>query len=647
MEELIYNVQYIFQEYLGKHECEFFNIPEYQRGYKWTEDNVVQLLNDLRSFHKTNSDEFYCLQNITVTMTILHGKPCMNVIDGQQRLTTLFILLAFMQRNFADKVISIESDILKYSIRTATDDFLRTKVLSGKLWDEPIIPENADFKDMYYIMKVARAIQEWFANENNHLEESIVLKDLKLIVNEVNRGEEETVFASLNGGKVELDGADLVRAILITRAAKQKYPSIVTNDKIHQIANDDINLNINISVSSQGKINEYRVKLGVELDKMNLWWDNSDVQDFFEQLLPNRIAQNTSFRYNEYPIDLLYYAFFEANKGLFAQKKEERDLELRFFENGVDFNNKPGDEHLEFYNAVKEFHLTMVDWYNNKEIYNLVGYLMYNFKSNIITFELLWSVWKGANSKTKFKEKIKSIIRYQLAIAFDGEIEDTLEGRRSLLDKIIMGEQNDEIDEKLVKLRSCLLDTSNYNWYNNGFTMVFLPLFDILPYKLEVGRTIKYDFKRVNAKYLKRINAEDKEHVRSQTRNFDEQNMTEEDKIALEEENKHGLNSLGNIVLLHESVNRSYGNDKLILKMVRIYGEHIIDDASSYIRPHTLDVFMSKMKSLDKNGASDNDFFWSDEDIKRTVHTMDREMSSYFSFPEAIINIVEKEASNG
>lgn len=113
MNDLIYSVRYIFKNYLQKQHCSFFNIPEYQRGYKWTADNVMQLLDDLKNFgNKRNGDEFYCLQNITVAKETLKDSTCMNVIDGQQRLTTLYIIISFIQRNFDQKIISCDTDIL-------------------------------------------------------------------------------------------------------------------------------------------------------------------------------------------------------------------------------------------------------------------------------------------------------------------------------------------------------------------------------------------------------------------------------------------------------------------------------------------------------------------------------------------------------
>lgn len=231
MNELIYSVRYIFQEYLSKHNCVFFNIPEYQRGYKWTADNVKQLLNDLNNFglRRQTAEEFYCLQNITVAKEVVDKTSCINVIDGQQRLTTLYIVLSYIQRSLTHKIIPIDADILHYSVRKTTDAFLREKVRTGTLWDKEINPDDAESKDQYYIMEVAKAVDDWF--KDNTLPTDVILDNLKLIVNHVDNGEEETVFASLNGGKVDLDGADLVRAILITRAARQKYPTIAFQNR--------------------------------------------------------------------------------------------------------------------------------------------------------------------------------------------------------------------------------------------------------------------------------------------------------------------------------------------------------------------------------------------------------------------------------
>ena len=613
MEKLIYNVRQIFGEYLTSKGCSFYNIPEYQRGYKWTAANVIQLLEDLKNFKKSDNDQFYCIQNITITKQKHKDSWCMNVIDGQQRLTTLFILLSYLQRNMKDKIISPSANILNYSIRETSDKFLCDSILTGIIWDNAIDTNAAHTKDQFYIMAVADAIQEWF--RKNKLETKTVLDDLVLIVNEVRPGDEETVFASLNGGKVDLDGADLVRAILITRAAKQKYPSIISREQLHQIANDDIDLNIDISVSSRGKINEFRVKLGVEIDEMNKWWAQNKVKDYFEQLLPNKISKNKAFKYSQYPIDLLYYAFYEAYKTKLSNSNEGESLDLRVFENGIDLNGQSGDDHLEFFTAVREFHLTMMDWYNHDEIYNLIGYLMYNFKGSKISFELLWNIWLESESKDDFIFRLKELIKEQIALPFYNN--DTKDEENTL---------KNALDE----LRSSILNLQ-YDWYNNDFTLKFLPLVDILPIEKDVKTQTKVILSRITDPKYFRCNGEDKEHVRSQKRIIDE-SLPEDQKASMMEENKVGLNSIGNIVLLVLGVNRSYGNDPHNEKMDRIISEFLINDW--YIRPHTFNVFTSKIKSIDQNGENSQDMYWSNEDMVRTVQDIEKRLVKYLNIAE-------------
>lgn len=613
MEKLIYNVRQIFGEYLTSKGCSFYNIPEYQRGYKWTAANVIQLLEDLKNFKKCDNDQFYCIQNITITKQKHKDSWCMNVIDGQQRLTTLFILLSYLQRNMKDKIISPSANILKYSIRESSDKFLCDSILSGNIWDNAIDTNAAHTKDQFYIMAVADAIQDWF--RKNKLETKTILDDLVLIVNEVRPGDEETVFASLNGGKVDLDGADLVRAILITRAAKQKYPSIISREQLHQIANDDIDLNINVSVSSRGKINEFRVKLGVELDEMNRWWAQNKVKDYFEQLLPNKISKNKTFKYSQYPIDLLYYAFYEAYRTKLTNLNEGESLDLRVFENGIDLNGQSGDDHLEFYTAVREFHLTMMEWYNHDEIYNLIGYLMYNFKGSKISFELLWNLWQESESKDDFIFGLKKLIKEQIALPFYNN--DTKDEENTL-------------KNALNELRSSILNLQ-YDWYNNDFTLKFLPLVDILPIEKVVKNQTKVIFSRITDPKYFRCNGEDKEHVRSQKRIIDE-SLSENQKASMIEENKVGLNSIGNIVLLVLGVNRSYGNDPHNEKMDRIISEFLINDW--YIRPHTFNVFTSKIKSIDENGENTQDIYWSNEDMVRTVQDIEKRLVKYLNITE-------------
>lgn len=570
--ELLHSIRQIFSDYLPAQGCDYYNIPEYQRGYKWTDNNVIQLLNDLKEFKKNTSDDFYCLQNITVTLNL--DKKCINLIDGQQRITTLFIILCYLQKATQEKYVN--DRILKYSVRESTHEFLTNEVLSGEIWDSDIIPENMTSKDQFYIALVCKAIKEWFTT--NSLDDiSVILDSVKLIVNVIDKEDQETVFASLNGGKVDLDGADLIRAILITKASKEKYTDNLDREKV----------------------SNFRIKLGIELDEMNNWWSHKDVELFFVQLLPIKISKNQSFKYSKYPIDLLYFAFFEAYNEYFETKIE---LNIRHFENGIDINKKSGDNYIELYNEIYEFHLTMVDWYKDDEIYNLLGYLMSNFKAKI-NFSSLWSYWKEFKTKTEFKNKLKDEIKKQVANASSNDDES-------------------KVEENWENLKDTLVDFDQTNWYDSDLTKIILPLMDILPYENK-----KSSIKRVDIADFKYSNIEDKEHVRSQTRKLDEDNLTDEENEQLKEDNRHGLNSIGNLVLLHQTINRSYRNNNICIKMDRIISESLLNNI--HIRPHTFNVFCSKLKTMDKNGTILNEAFWSEDDIRNNAKKISEGITNY------------------
>jgi uncharacterized protein with ParB-like and HNH nuclease domain len=82
---------------------ESFFIPAYQRGYRWTSQQVTDLLNDVAAFTerpKPIQGEFYCLQPVVVTRRNGHWE----LIDGQQRLTTIFLILSYFN-NCSGQVI--------------------------------------------------------------------------------------------------------------------------------------------------------------------------------------------------------------------------------------------------------------------------------------------------------------------------------------------------------------------------------------------------------------------------------------------------------------------------------------------------------------------------------------------------------------
>ena len=77
-----------------------FFVDSYQRGYKWKPQQVEALLNDIDEFEPKDVNEFYCLQPVVIKRKpIQHeGKETVfwELIDGQQRMTTIFIILSHL-----------------------------------------------------------------------------------------------------------------------------------------------------------------------------------------------------------------------------------------------------------------------------------------------------------------------------------------------------------------------------------------------------------------------------------------------------------------------------------------------------------------------------------------------------------------------
>lgn len=72
-----------------------FAIPDYQRPYSWRTEQALQLLDDLEGSLDRDIDEPYFLGSIVLVRD--GTSPQAEVIDGQQRLTTLSILLAVLR----------------------------------------------------------------------------------------------------------------------------------------------------------------------------------------------------------------------------------------------------------------------------------------------------------------------------------------------------------------------------------------------------------------------------------------------------------------------------------------------------------------------------------------------------------------------
>ena len=200
-----------------------FVIPSYQRGYRWEEKQVVDLLEDICEFAKQDKEDSYYLQPLVV-------KPCKwtsedgmqvdawEVLDGQQRLTTLRLILMFI---FEYGLMPLEKKIF-------TPDKIYNLTYTNRPQLDFESPNPQDNIDSYYLAVAKAAIEKWFTN---HIYDGVVnaIKDCLLLPNnskqvkfiwyvvseEKQAIESIQVFNRLNKGKISLTSSELIKALLI------------------------------------------------------------------------------------------------------------------------------------------------------------------------------------------------------------------------------------------------------------------------------------------------------------------------------------------------------------------------------------------------------------------------------------------------
>lgn len=193
-------------------------IPAYQRGFRWSPLQVTQLLDDVWEFVQAseggNRNQFYCLQPLVIKA--LPG-GIFEVVDGQQRLTTIFIILTYLKEMAA--LLGKKRFRLTFETRgVANEPFLEQIDLSRA-------GENVDF---FHICQAYRAVEGWF-NQRDPMHK---LKLLQHLLNDDESGRNVKViwfqlaesdnpvdaFTRLNVGKIPLTNDELIRALFLKRS---------------------------------------------------------------------------------------------------------------------------------------------------------------------------------------------------------------------------------------------------------------------------------------------------------------------------------------------------------------------------------------------------------------------------------------------
>jgi len=217
-----------------------FLIEAYQRGYRWSKDEVEFLLNDI---YEIPDGQKYCLQPVVVKHrgTNDKGQDIYELIDGQQRMTTLYLIMKYLYPYFTKPKYSIE-----YTTRKGDEKHMGSRQLLEVI-DTIDLESDSTNIDELFIKKSYSIIKQWFEQQDENARKMNVAYKLinyvTIIWYEVDEENSANIFTRLNIGKINLTNAELVKALFLSRGRKDassgRYsgnPYGLDEKKQHEIA---------------------------------------------------------------------------------------------------------------------------------------------------------------------------------------------------------------------------------------------------------------------------------------------------------------------------------------------------------------------------------------------------------------------------
>ena len=211
-----------------------FFIPYYQRGYRWRKEQVEKLLDDIYNFvrDKENAEKYYSLQPLVVVNNKSQSKKCdkcthqakcnennesqkcYSVIDGQQRLTTIYLLAKYLFKKsiftiFYESRPEIESYLENISIdsqeKNIEQHFLHQAYVVIHEWFGRVFGDNLESQKAKRFENAFRALEE---------DDEYRLQFIWYDITEQNNGNEDEIelFNRLNKGHLSLTSAELIKA---------------------------------------------------------------------------------------------------------------------------------------------------------------------------------------------------------------------------------------------------------------------------------------------------------------------------------------------------------------------------------------------------------------------------------------------------
>ena len=542
----------------------------FQRGYRWSARQVIELLEVVYEFcdRKIKVDEdFYCLQPVVVKQ---RGEQW-ELVDGQQRLTTILLILGYFNSRFAEDFRK-QLYTLEYETRPESREYLVSL-------DENKRDQNIDF---HFIFEAYSNIRAWFKDKVHRINdiESVFLNKVKIIWYQLAEAENVTdVFTRLNMGKIPLVNAELVKALFLKSS----------------------------NFSSAGQTVRHLQQLNIAQE-----WDAIEKRlqdDAFWYFVSNQpIASNR-----------IEFVLALAARRLSSEGILEHDKLKVFLQFNKQLQNNDNEvDVVKEWLKIKQCFMTLEEWFNDKALFHLVGYLV----SQKVAVETIFDLSETCKSKYAFRQ---NLIEQIFVKTFANK---NLNDVSKALIEAELSELNYQTDAK--KIRSILLLFNIASLLANPITN---SRFQFNKYKqdnwdIEHIRSVASDMPRDKNKQIKwlenvvdyisdvnTIHIEERSTGNSETSQAIKNDATELVKTQFNDQQFEAIylrilsfydpggnnivdNSIGNLTLLDRTTNRSYKNAVFPIKRSKIIA---LDKEATFVPLCTKNVFLKYYsKQVDK-----------------------------------------------
>lgn len=625
MQKLIYSISDIFDTQtqngcLFSYGVDGYYIAPYQRGYKWKSesiyDQVPVLLMDLYEAFTvfkttTNTGQEYYLNYITVKT---NSNNVFEVIDGQQRLTTLTLIFNALEHSafFTTKDNIVRSNkgyLVNYARYEGKDesDNIFNQVLSQLDHDEST-DTSIEEQDKYFMVKSMRCIIKFFSlfKENSEAIEFLdfIKNKVKIILNkEDDTTSPEETFANLNSNKVPLTNTYLIKGLLLTKASR--YADLGQTKRYKEIM-------------------DQRSIMGRTWDEITSWFSKPEVA-----LLFLGVEENGMEKF----LEIISLTNDKNSNSILSEFKNLLSNEGIAFRNSYSLFNKyheniitARDSH-DILNKIKHTYWLFKSWYNDNELYNLISFRQAKRKNN--------DAFRNSSEMLK-KESRDSLVRYlkDYVISnlptkesqFSTAGFDAKEETRNLLLAINIFQTNNEIRKQ------DKFDFYSYQKEDWSLEHIFPQNHNINKFKVKDDKNwilsqVKNQIKSLSHTEDNKIEIDKLGDIIIEIENGNEINSEDIEFIFDKISN---VNSLGNMALLSKGVNSSlsngFFNTKRIILLQKI-------NRGSFVPKHTIDIF-SKMLDIKSEYKFDKSLTtWTQTDIvanKNWIETKAKEIVTKF-----------------